>query len=44
MTRHVCVGKVIHWEMDKKFEFDHTNKLYMHKRASVLEDETHSLV
>ena len=30
-TRHDCVGKVIHWEMGKKFKFDHTNKWYMHK-------------
>ena len=27
-TRHDWVGKVIHWEMCKKFNFDHTNKLY----------------
>ena len=25
-TRHDRVGKVIHWEMCKKFKFDHTNK------------------
>ena len=25
-TRHDWVGKVIHWEMCKKFKFDHTNK------------------
>ena len=30
------VGKVIHWEMCKKFKFDHTNKSYMHHPASVL--------
>ena len=29
-TRHDWVGKVIHWEMCKKFKFDHTNKWYMH--------------
>ena len=28
-TRHDCVGKLIHWEMCKKFRFDHTNKWYM---------------
>ena len=28
-TRHDWVGKVIHWEMCKKFKFDHTNKWYM---------------
>ena len=35
-TRHDWVGKVIHWEMCKKFRFDHTNKWYMHNPASVL--------
>ena len=25
-TRHGWVGKVIHWEICKKFKFDHTNK------------------
>ena len=25
-ARHDCVCKVIHWEMCKKFQFDHTNK------------------
>ena len=25
-TRHNLVGKVIHWEMCKKFNLDHTNK------------------
>ena len=44
MTRHDWVGKVIHWEMCKKFEFDHSNKLYMHNQASVLENNTHKLL
>ena len=39
-TRHDWVGKVIHWEMYKKFKFDHTNKWYMHNPASVLENDT----
>ena len=42
-TRHDWVSKVIHWEMCKKFKFDHTNKWYMHNPASVLENETHKL-
>ena len=29
------VGKVIHWEMYKKCNFDHTNKCYMHNPAPV---------
>ena len=40
-SRHYWVGKVIHWELCKKFEFDHTNKWYMHNQASVLENERH---
>ena len=40
-TRHDWVGKVIHWEMCKKFKFDHTNKWYMQNPAPVLENNTH---
>ena len=40
-TRHDWVGKVIHWEMCKKFTFDHTNKWYMHNPAPVRENNTH---
>ena len=43
-TRHDWVGKVIHWEMCKKFKFDHTNKWYMLNWASVLENVTHKLL
>ena len=42
-ARHDWVGKVIYWEMCKKFKFDHTNKWYMHKPARVLENATHKL-
>ena len=35
---------MIHWEMCKKFKFDHTNKWYMHNPASVLENDTHKLL
>ena len=41
-TRHDWVGKVNHREMCKKFKFDHTNKWYMHKPASVQENNTNS--
>ena len=40
-TRHEWLGKVNHWEMCKKFKFDHTNKWYMHNPAPVLENDTH---
>ena len=42
-TRHDWMGKVIHWEMFKKFWFDHTNKCYMPNTAPVLENDTHKL-
>ena len=42
-ARHDCVGKVIQWEMCRKFQFDHTNKWYMHNPAPVLENDTHKL-
>ena len=42
-ARHDWVGKVIHWEMSKKFKFDHANKWYVHNTAPVLENGTHKL-
>ena len=38
------MGKVIHWELCKKLNFDHTNKWYMHNQESVVEKETHKLL
>ena len=43
-TRHDWVGKVIHWEMCKKFKLDYTSKWYMHNQAAVLENDTHKLL
>ena len=43
-TRYNWAGKVIHWEMYKKFKFDHTNKWYMHNSASVLKNDKHKLL
>ena len=40
-SRYDWVGKVIHWEMCKKFKFDHKNKWYMHNPALVLKNNTH---
>ena len=34
---------VIYRGLRKKFEFDHTNKWYMHNPTSVLENDTHKL-
>ena len=33
------VGKVIHWDLGKKFKFNHTNKWNMLNPKSVLENE-----
>ena len=43
-ARHDWVGKVIHWEMCRKFQFDHTNKWFVHNPAPVLENDTHKLL
>ena len=43
-ARHDWVGKVIHWEMWKKFKFYHTNKWYMHNPAPVVENVTYKLL
>ena len=43
-TRLDWVSKVIHWKLYKKFKCDHTNKLYLHNPASVLENDTHKLL
>ena len=42
-ARHDWVGKVIHWEICRKFQFDHTNKWYMHNPAPGLENDLHKL-
>ena len=44
MGRHDWVGKVIHWEMRKKFKFDHTKKWYIYNPAPVLENAMHKLL
>ena len=43
-TRHDWIGKVIHWEMSKKFKFDHTNKWYEYNPAAFLENNIHQLL
>ena len=37
------MDKVIHWELCKKLKFDRTNKWYIHKPASILENDKHNL-
>ena len=43
-TRHDWVRKMIHWELCKKFKFDHTTKWYGHKSESAQENETHEIL
>ena len=37
------MGKVIHWELWKKFKFDLTNKYNKHIPESFQENETHNI-
>ena len=41
---HDWVGKGIHWEMCKKFKFDHANKWYMQNPAPVVRNDTQKLL
>ena len=43
-ARHDWVGKVVYWEICRKFQFDHTNKWYMHNPAPILENAAHKLL
>ena len=38
------MGKVIHWELCQKFQFDRTNKWYMYNITPVLENDTHKIL
>ena len=38
------MGKVIHWELYKNFNFDHVNKWYMRNPESILENEMHKIL
>ena len=39
-TRHVWVEKVVHWELCKRLNFDHTTKWYMQNPEYILENDT----
>ena len=43
-ARHHWASKVIHWEMCKKFKFNHANIWYIHNLASFKENNTHKLL
>ena len=38
------MAKVIHWQLRKRLDFYHTNKLYIQKIESVLVNETHKIL
>ena len=42
-ARNDWVDEVIHWQMCRKFQFDHTNKWYMHNLAPVLKNDSYKL-
>ena len=42
--RQEWVGKVIHWELCKVLEFDHTTKWYMYTLESTVENETYKIL
>ena len=44
MSKHDWLGKGIHWELCKKFKFDHTKKWYIHNLEFFLENETHKII
>ena len=41
---HDWVGKMTHRELCKSFKFDHTDKWYIHKSESVVENETDKIL
>ena len=43
-ARFDWVDKVIHWELWKRLNFDHTTKWYIHKPELVLENEIHKIL
>ena len=43
-ARNYWVSRVTHWELYKKFKFDHVSKLYMHNPEFVLENETNKIL
>ena len=43
-ARHDWVSKVVHWEMCRKFQFDHANKWSTQNPAPVRENDSHKLL
>ena len=38
------MAKLIHWELWKKFKFDHKDKWYKHNPEPVVENKTHKIL
>ena len=38
------MGKMIHWELCKKFKFDHVDKWFLHNLATILEKGIYKLL
>ena len=34
---------MIHWELNKRLQFGHKDKCYIHKTDSILENDTHKI-
>ena len=43
-SRHDWMGKMIHWELRKRLEFDVAFKWNMYKPGSILENKTHKIL
>ena len=43
-SRHDGVGKVIYWELCKKFNFDNVNRWYIHNSDSVPKNKTNKIL
>ena len=43
-NRYDWVGKMIYWELCKKLKFNHTDKCYMHKSESALENKKQKIL
>ena len=43
-TRLDWVGKMIQWELCKKFKFNYTARWYVHNPKSLRENETHKIL
>ena len=43
-NRHNLVGKMIHWELCKKFKSNYTNEWYMLNPESTQENEKHKVL